>query len=166
MFVLRAQELINNLTFEIWLHFQYFIYIWWKIYKPMCTWHGILWCPLFHCDVHHWARCQLIPKSVTHLLWLSSTMLILLRLRDACVHHENKPSLVQIMASYLFGAISLSDANVRFLSPGSLGIYFSEIWIKIQQFSLTKIHLKMLSGGCRPSCLLLNVLIYHVYYAL
>ena len=49
--------------------------------------------------------------------------------------------------------------NTGLLWIGPLGTYFNEIRIKIQQFSLKKIHLKMSSGKCRPSCLGLNVLI-------
>ena len=48
--------------------------------------------------------------------------------------------------------------NTGLLLNGPLGTYFSEIWNKIQQFSLKKINLKMSSGKCRPSCLGLNVL--------
>ena len=44
------------------------------------------------------------------------------------------------------------------LSIGPLRTYFSESLIKIQQFSLKKMHLKMLSAKWRPSCLGLNVL--------
>ena len=43
------------------------------------------------------------------------------------------------------------------LSIGPVGTYFSEIWIKTQQYSLNKISLKMSSGKLRPSCLGLNV---------
>ena len=48
--------------------------------------------------------------------------------------------------------------NDGLLLIGPLGTYFSKIWIKIQQFSLRKIHLNMSSGKCRPSCLGLSVL--------
>ena len=44
------------------------------------------------------------------------------------------------------------------LSIGSLRTYFSENLIKMQQFSLTKIHVKMSSAKWRPSCFGLNVL--------
>ena len=40
----------------------------------------------------------------------------------------------------------------------TLGTNFSEILIKINAFSLKKLHLKMLSGKWRPSCFGLNVL--------
>ena len=41
---------------------------------------------------------------------------------------------------------------------GPLGTNFGEILIGIQIFLLKKMHLKMLSGKWRPSCLSLNVL--------
>ena len=44
------------------------------------------------------------------------------------------------------------------LSIGPLRTYFSENLIKIQQFSLKKMHVKMASAEWRPSCLGLNVL--------
>ena len=42
---------------------------------------------------------------------------------------------------------------------GPLQTSFSEIWIQINTFSFTKLHLKMSSGKYRPYCLGLNVLI-------
>ena len=45
------------------------------------------------------------------------------------------------------------------LSIGPLRTYFSKNLIKIQQFSLKKMHVKMSSAKWRPSCLGLNVLI-------
>ena len=52
--------------------------------------------------------------------------------------------------------------NAGLLSIGPLRTYFSENLIKIQQFSLKKMHVKMSSAKCRPSCLGLNVLMYHL----
>ena len=49
--------------------------------------------------------------------------------------------------------------NARLLSIEPLGTYFNENLIKIQQFSLKKMHVKMSSVKWRPSCLSLNVLI-------
>ena len=48
--------------------------------------------------------------------------------------------------------------NAGLLSIRPLRTYLSENLIKIQQFSLKKMHLKMSSGKWRPSCLGLNVL--------
>ena len=48
--------------------------------------------------------------------------------------------------------------NAGLLSIGTLRTYFSEILIKIQQFSLKKMHLKMSSAKRRLCCLGLNVL--------
>ena len=45
-------------------------------------------------------------------------------------------------------AIIRTNAGILLIGP--LGTNFSEIWIGIQTFSLKKIHLKMLSGKCRP----------------
>ena len=50
--------------------------------------------------------------------------------------------------------------NDGILLNGPLRTNFSEIWIRINTFSFTKIYLKMSSGKCRPYCLGLNVLIY------
>ena len=53
--------------------------------------------------------------------------------------------------------------NAGLLSIEPLQTYFSENWIKMQPFSLKKMHLKMSSAKWRPSCLGLNVLnINHV----
>ena len=48
--------------------------------------------------------------------------------------------------------------NAELLSIGPLRTYFSENLIKMQQFSLKKMHLKMSSAKWRLSCLGLNVL--------
>ena len=48
--------------------------------------------------------------------------------------------------------------NAGLLSIGPLLTYFSENLIKIQQLSLKKMHVKMLSAKWRSSCLGLNVL--------
>ena len=49
-------------------------------------------------------------------------------------------------------------ANDGILLIGPLRTNFSEIWIQINTFSFTKMHLKMSSGICWPYCLGLNVL--------
>ena len=53
--------------------------------------------------------------------------------------------------------------NDGLLSIGPLRTYFSENLIKLQQFSLKKLHVKMASAKWRPSCLSLNVLIIWPY---
>ena len=73
------------------------------------------------------------------------------------------PSLVQTMASRLIGAKPLSEPNAGLLLFGSLGTSFSEIWIKIKQFSSTKMRFKMSSVKWRPFCLGLNVLNWICY---
>ena len=53
---------------------------------------------------------------------------------------------------------AIISANAGLLSIGPLRTYFSENSIKIQQFSLKKMHMKMSSVTWCPSCLGLNVL--------
>ena len=53
-------------------------------------------------------------------------------------------------------AIIWTNAGILLIGP--LGTNFSEILIRIQTFSFTKMHLKMLSAKWRPFCLGLNVL--------
>ena len=53
-------------------------------------------------------------------------------------------------------AIIWNNAGILLIGP--LGTNFSEILIKINTFSLKKMHLKMSSGRRQPSCLGLNVL--------
>ena len=55
-------------------------------------------------------------------------------------------------------AIIWTNAGILLIEP--LGTNFNEILIKIHTFSFKKMHLKLLSGKCRPSCLGLNVLMY------
>ena len=50
--------------------------------------------------------------------------------------------------------------NTGILLIGPLGTNFSEISIKIQSFSFTKMRLKVSSAKWRPFCLGLNVLMY------
>ena len=56
--------------------------------------------------------------------------------------------LVQIMACRLFGVKPLSKPNAGLLLIGTLGTNFSEILIKIKNFSFTKIS----SAKWRPFC--------------
>ena len=53
-------------------------------------------------------------------------------------------------------AITRTNAGILLIGP--LGTNFSEILIEIHTFSFKKMHLKILSGKCRPFCLGLNVL--------
>ena len=57
--------------------------------------------------------------------------------------------LLKIMACRLFGAMSMSNPVLRLLWIGPLGTNFSEILIKIQNVSFTKIHLKLSSAKWR-----------------
>ena len=54
---------------------------------------------------------------------------------------------------------AIISPNAGLLSIGPLRTYFSENLIKIQQFSLKKMHMKMSSAKWRSSCLGLNELI-------
>ena len=56
-------------------------------------------------------------------------------------------------------AIIWTNAGILLIGP--LGTNFSEISIKIQIFSFTKMRLKVSSTKWRPFCLGLNVLFYH-----
>ena len=47
---------------------------------------------------------------------------------------------------------AIIETNARLLSDGPLGTHSSEISIKIQFFSFTKMHLKISSVKCRPFC--------------
>ena len=94
-----------------------------------------------------------------------------LRPRDAYMRHQNRPSLILTMACRLFGAKPISEpmqdycqwehiiAHGNILLP--MGTYFSEIWIKMRQLLLKKMHLKLSSAKCRPSCLGLNMFIIY-----
>ena len=52
--------------------------------------------------------------------------------------------------------IILTSAGILLI--GRLGTNFSEILIAIETFSEKKMHLKMSSGRCRPSCIGLNLM--------
>ena len=56
------------------------------------------------------------------------------------------------MACHLFGAKPLFEPMLTYWVNWTIIIHFSEIWIKIQDFSLTKTHLKMLSVQWQPFC--------------
>ena len=62
----------------------------------------------------------------------------------------------QVQVLYLTPTLIWTNAGL--LSIGPLRTYLSENLIKMQQFSLKKMHLKMSPGKWRPSCLGLNVL--------
>ena len=56
------------------------------------------------------------------------------------------------MACCLFGTKPLFEPMLTYWVNWTIIIHFSEIWIKIQDFSLTKTHLKMLSVQWQPFC--------------
>ena len=53
---------------------------------------------------------------------------------------------------------AIAWTNADSLSIESLGINFSEVWLKIQQYLYNKMDLKMLSAKCQPFCSGLNTL--------
>ena len=61
-------------------------------------------------------------------------------------------TLVQIMACCLFGTKPLSKQMLGYCELDPRGTNFSEILIKIQNFSFTKMHLKISSVKRRPFC--------------
>ena len=86
------------------------------------------------------------------------------------MHQQTRPSLVKIMAVIYICVDNLAIigsnngllpewhqtiiwTNAGILLIRSLGTNFSEILIKIYTLSFKKMHLKMLSGKCQPSCL-------------
>ena len=70
------------------------------------------------------------------------------RLSDTYMHHQPRPSLVQIMACPIFGAKPLSEPMLYYVN-----------WIlRKKTFSFKKTHLKISSGKCQPFCLGLSVL--------
>ena len=91
-------------------------------------------------------------KLKSNQCWINS-----LRLCDAYMRQYNIPTLVQIMACRLFSAKPLSEP-LAILSIGSQRTYFSEISLKIQNFSFKEMHLKMSSVKWRPFWPGLNVL--------
>ena len=66
-----------------------------------------------------------------------------LGLSELYKHYLTRPSLVQIKACCLFAQYqTIIWTHAGFLSIGPWQTYVSEIWIKIQQFSLMKMSLK------------------------
>ena len=61
---------------------------------------------------------------------------------------------------------SITLANADLLSTGPLGTNFTDIWIKIQKFSYTKISLQMLSPKLWPFWLGLNMWQYLFKYGM
>ena len=61
-------------------------------------------------------------------------------------------ALVQIMACWLFGAKSLSKPMLGYCQSELQEKKFSEILIKIQNFSFAKMHLKVSSAKWQPFC--------------
>ena len=113
-----------------------------------------MWPPLFSLVYNFWLDemnyiCYHI--TVIHILWHLPTV------------KSSPPSaadmgqwfgsaLVQIIACRLFCAKPLSKPMLSYCSFGTLGKYFSEILIKIQNSSFTKMHMKIPSVKWQPFC--------------
>ena len=83
-------------------------------------------------------------SSIPQLQWWFNS-----RPSAAYMRQWMRSTLVQIMAWNWIGIIS---SNAALLSIGPLGTNFSEILVKIQNFSFTKMHLKISSAKWRPFC--------------
>ena len=82
-----------------------------------------------------------------------------LRPSDTYMHWWTMTSLVQILAGCLFGAKPLFKPVLAYFFADPLETNFSDIPIKMQQFSYQKIN-SQISAKWMPFCLSLNVLIY------
>ena len=82
----------------------------------------------------------------------------LLRPSESYICHQPIPSLVQIMASRLFGAKPLSRPTLYHCQWDLSEQNFSQIIFDIQTFSFQNVQLKMSSRKCPPFCPGLNVL--------
>ena len=70
----------------------------------------------------------------------------------AYMHQGTGSALVHVMACRLFGAKPLPKPMLGYSQLDSEGTNLSEILIKIQNFSFTKMHLKISSSKWRPFC--------------
>ena len=70
----------------------------------------------------------------------------------ACIRQWIGSALVQIMACRLFGAEPLSKPNAGLLTIGPSETNFSELLIKIQNFSFFENASKISSAKCQPFC--------------
>ena len=98
--------------------------------------------------------------------WLAFLMVLTNQLIEAecrILPSINLSSLVQIMACRLIGAKPLSEPMLDYCQLDPCEHISMKSWLKIQQFSLKKIHVKMSTAKWRPSCLGLNVLIWGLW---
>ena len=113
----------------------------------------------------HWLECTTdseIPQSRT-LCW---SMIVFPMTRWALTHWDRVTQICVGKLIIIGSDNGLSPArhqpiiwtNAGIFLIGTLGTNFSEIWIGIQTFSFTKLHLKMSSAKWRPFCFGLNVL--------
>ena len=99
--------------------------------------------------LHHWLfHHHIMMKHLTHWGWVTHICVDKLII----IASDNGLSPDQCQA--------IIWTNAGLLSIGSLRTYFNENLIKIQQFSLMKMHVKMSSAKWRPYCPGLNVLLW------
>ena len=98
----------------------------------------------YQCNIDEWYRAKC---SISYLIRLNSSPPSVAYMRQWI-----RSALVQIMSCRLFGAKPLSKPMLGYFFIGPLGTNFSEISIKIQLFSFTKMHLKILSVKWGPFC--------------
>ena len=115
--------------------------VWW--YSPKCNSTGNA-----H-DIYHWYEVKHNMTNLTH--WGRVTHICVGKLIIIGSDNGLSPDRRQ----------AILWTNARLLSMGPLRTYFNENLIKIQQFSLKKMHVKMSSAKWRPSGLGLNVLRYN-----
>ena len=104
---------------------------------------------LIYEDFHMPCRCNVFIKT---LFSLNS-----LRPNDAYMHHQPRPSLVQIMACCLFAAKPLSEPMLYYCQQDPLEKNVSQIVFQILTFWIKKMYMKM-SGKHQQFCLGFNAL--------
>ena len=90
------------------------------------------------------ATSSFTGKNVRHLEWVRNSCYCIEVLPRVSIGSGNGLPPVQCQA--------ITWTNTDSWSIGPLGTNFSEIWIKIQDFSFMKMHFKMLSVKRRPFC--------------
>ena len=112
-------------------------------------WHEPWYDDEFKADALHpitWPVAAEMCVGVWYVLYITQQLNL-----AAMPHHGEWSALVQVMAWHRCQAITQTNADL--LSTGSSRTNFSENLIRIQIFSLKKMHLKMLSAKWRTCCL-------------
>ena len=136
-----------------------------QCYSIVATWKRLS-TPYCLITFTHWGRCR-IYALVKCVIIGSDNGLVPNRRQAIVLTHWGRVTHICVTKLTIIGLDNgLSPGrrqaiiwtNAEILLIGALGTNVSEIWIKIDTFSLKKMHLKMSSGKRRPSCLGLNVL--------